>query len=92
MSITAFLFITFTGEPRITAAWVAHRATLSGLGVVNDEWFVTNGGDGFWTAVDPTDPSIVYAEAQYGNMVRYDRKSGEAIDIRPEPRKRGRYL
>ncbi|MBK9357698.1 MAG: hypothetical protein IPN08_09980 [Bacteroidales bacterium] len=60
---------------------------LSGLGVVNDEWFVTNGGDGFWTAVDPTDPNIVYAEAQYGNMVRYDRKSGEAIDIRPEPRK-----
>ncbi|MFH1121932.1 MAG: glycosyl hydrolase [Bacteroidota bacterium] len=60
---------------------------ISGLGVVNDEWFVTNGGDGFWTAVDPTDPNIVYAEAQYGNMVRYDRKSGEAIDIRPEPRK-----
>jgi len=59
----------------------------SDYGVVNDEWFVTNGGDGFWTAVDPTDPNIVYAEAQYGNMVRYDRKSGEAIDIRPEPRK-----
>lgn len=59
----------------------------SNLGVVNDEWFVTNGGDGFWTAVDPTDPNIVYAEAQYGNMVRYDRKSQEAIEIRPEPRK-----
>ena len=59
----------------------------SDYGVVNDEWFVTNGGDGFWTAVDPVDPNIVYAEAQYGNMVRYDRKSGEAMDIRPEPRK-----
>lgn len=59
----------------------------SSLGVVSDEWMVTNGGDGFWTAVDPLDPNIVYAEAQYGNMVRYDRKSGEAIDIRPEPRK-----
>lgn len=59
----------------------------SNYGVVNDEWFVTNGGDGFWTAVDPTNPDIVYAEAQYGNMVRYDRKSGEALDIRPEPRK-----
>jgi photosystem II stability/assembly factor-like uncharacterized protein len=59
----------------------------SNYGVINDEWFVTNGGDGFWTAVDPTNPDIVYAEAQYGNMVRYDRKSGEAIDIRPEPRK-----
>ncbi|MBZ0199887.1 MAG: glycosyl hydrolase [Ignavibacteriaceae bacterium] len=61
--------------------------TLSRDGIVNDDWYVTNGGDGFWTASDPTNPDIVYAEAQYGNMVRYDRKSGEALDIRPEPRK-----
>ena len=60
---------------------------LSSYGVLNDDWFVTNGGDGFWTAADPTDPNIVYAEAQYGNVVRYDRKSGEAMDIRPEPHK-----
>ncbi len=61
--------------------------TLSKDGIVNSDWFVTNGGDGFWGAVDPKDPNIVYAEAQYGNMVRFDRKSGEAIDIRPEPAK-----
>lgn len=59
--------------------------TLSTDGIVNSDWFVTNGGDGFWTAVDPIDPNIVYAESQYGGMVRYDRKSGEAIYIRPEP-------
>ncbi len=56
-------------------------------GVANDEWFITNGGDGFWSQIDPEDPNIVYAESQYGGMVRYDRKSQEAIDIRPEPRK-----
>lgn len=60
------------------------RTIYSG-GAVNDDWIVTNGGDGFWTAIDPTDPNIVYAESQYGGMVRYDKKSGEAIDIRPEP-------
>ena len=60
--------------------------TISSDGIVNSDWFVTNGGDGFWTAADPVNPDIVYAEAQYGNMVRYDRLSGEAIDIRPEPR------
>ena len=59
--------------------------TLSTDGIVNSDWFVTNGGDGFWTAIDPTDPNIVYAESQYGGMVRFDRKSGEAIYIRPEP-------
>jgi len=62
-------------------------ATISRDGIVNDDWFITNGGDGFWTAVDPENPNIVYAEAQYGNMVRYDRSSGEALDIRPEPGK-----
>jgi photosystem II stability/assembly factor-like uncharacterized protein len=56
-------------------------------GVLTDEWFVTNGGDGFWSQIDPVDPNIVYAESQYGGMVRYDRKSQEAVDIRPEPRK-----
>jgi photosystem II stability/assembly factor-like uncharacterized protein len=61
--------------------------SLCHAGVLSDDWFVTNGGDGFWSQIDPVDPNIVYAEAQYGNMVRYDRKSKEAVDIRPEPRK-----
>jgi len=61
--------------------------TLSSDGIVNSDWFVTNGGDGFWGAIDPVEPNIVYAEAQYGNMVRYDKANGEAIDIRPEPGK-----
>jgi photosystem II stability/assembly factor-like uncharacterized protein len=61
--------------------------TLSNDGIVNSDWFVTNGGDGFWSAVDPEEPNIVYAESQYAGMVRYDRQSKEAIDIRPEPRK-----
>jgi len=58
----------------------------SGAGVLTDDWFVTNGGDGFWSQIDPVEPNIVYAESQYGGMVRYDRKSEEALDIRPEPR------
>lgn len=61
--------------------------SISGSGVVSDEWFPTNGGDGFWSQIDPLDPNIVYAESQYGGMVRFDRKSQEAVDIRPEPRK-----
>jgi photosystem II stability/assembly factor-like uncharacterized protein len=61
--------------------------TLSSDGIVNSDWFITNGGDGFWSAVDPENSNIVYAESQYGGMVRYDRESGEMIDIRPEPPK-----
>lgn len=61
--------------------------TISRDGIVNSDWFVTNGGDGFWSAVDPKDPNTVYAEAQYGWMVRYNRETKESIYIRPEPRK-----
>lgn len=61
--------------------------TTSRSGVINDEWFVTNGGDGFWAATDPDDPNIAYAESQYGNMTRYDKKSGERMSIKPRERK-----
>jgi len=60
--------------------------TISEDGIVHADWVVTQGGDGFWSAVDPQDPNIVYAEYQYGGMCRYDKKSGESIPIRPEPR------
>jgi len=56
-------------------------------GVINDEWFVTLGGDGFWIATDPDNPDIVYTEYQYGNLFRYDKKSGERVSIKPRERK-----
>ncbi len=59
---------------------------ISSDGVTSDEWFNTVGGDGFFSQVDPTDPNIVYAEWQYGNIVRYDRKSMEINVIKPQPR------
>jgi photosystem II stability/assembly factor-like uncharacterized protein len=57
--------------------------TVSATGIINADWFVTTGGDGFESQADPEDPSVVYAQSQYGGLVRYDRKSGEAIDIKP---------
>jgi photosystem II stability/assembly factor-like uncharacterized protein len=56
-------------------------------GVVNDDWFVTMGGDGFWVAIDPDDENIVYTEYQYGNAYRYDKKSQETVSIKPVPPK-----
>jgi photosystem II stability/assembly factor-like uncharacterized protein len=54
-------------------------------GIANSDWFVTTDGDGFKTVVDPQDPNAVYAQSQYGVLSRYDRKSGELIDIQPQP-------
>ncbi|MFC1640158.1 WD40/YVTN/BNR-like repeat-containing protein [Gemmatimonadota bacterium] len=54
-------------------------------GVVNADWFVTVGGDGFWLAVDPGDPKTVYTESQYGRLTRFDTKTGERRLIQPQP-------
>ncbi len=59
--------------------------TRSLHGITNADWFITNGGDGFQPAVDPEDPNIIYGQAQYGWLVRYDRKSGERVGIQPQP-------
>ena len=57
--------------------------TISGNGIVNSDWFITNGGDGFESQADYVDSNIIYAESQYGGLVRFDRKSGEILEIRP---------
>lgn len=54
-------------------------------GIMNQEWYITLGGDGFETVVDPADPNILYSQAQYGELNRYDRRSGEKVDIKPQP-------
>lgn len=56
-------------------------------GIVSSDWYTTQGGDGFESAVDPEDPHIVYAQSQYGGLVRYDKKSGETLGIKPKERK-----
>ena len=58
--------------------------TISASGITNADWYVTVGGDGFKTVVDPLDPNIVYSEWQFGGLVRYDKKTGEAFDIKPQ--------
>jgi photosystem II stability/assembly factor-like uncharacterized protein len=58
--------------------------TLSASGITNADWFITVGGDGFKSVVDPKDANIVYSEWQYGGLIRYDRKTGEAFDIKPQ--------
>ena len=57
--------------------------TLNDRGIVNSDWYVTQTGDGFESQIDPSDPNIVYAQAQYGGLQRFDKKSGEGVPIKP---------
>ncbi len=58
--------------------------TTSTHGIMNRDWLVVVGGDGFQPQVDPENPDIVYAEWQYAGLVRYDRKTRELVDIQPQ--------
>ncbi len=58
--------------------------TISANGIMNADWYFTSIGDGFETQVDQTNPDIIYAQAQYGVLSRYDKKSGEFLYIQPQ--------
>ncbi len=61
-------------------------------GINNKDWDVTYGGDGFWSSPHPTNSNLVYAEYQGGHMARYNKKTGQAKDIKPYPEKGGPKL
>ncbi|MDQ7087846.1 MAG: glycosyl hydrolase [Acidobacteriota bacterium] len=54
-------------------------------GIRNADWFITLYADGHQPAVEPGNPDIVYSEWQQGNLVRYDRTTGEIVYIQPQP-------
>jgi len=58
--------------------------TRNAHGIMNFDFFVTNGGDGFRSVVDPEDTNIIYAESQNGGLVRFDRRTGQRIGIQPQ--------
>ena len=58
-------------------------SAVRAAGIMNSDWFRIGGGDGFYTALDPTDYNIVYTESQDGNTNRYDLRTGRNTNIRP---------
>ncbi|MCU0625811.1 MAG: glycoside hydrolase [Gemmatimonadaceae bacterium] len=57
----------------------------------NEAWRYISGGDGFYTAQDPTDPDIVYSESQGGNIGRLNMATGERTSL-VKPSWRSRFL
>jgi photosystem II stability/assembly factor-like uncharacterized protein len=58
--------------------------TISPRGTIrNEDWTNVGGGDGFYAAIDPTDPDIVYYESQGGNVQRRDLRTWQSRNIRP---------
>ena len=66
-------------------SWGGPVRTLYRRGITNEDWFRVGGGDGFYTQVDPNDPTTLYVESQNGNVSRLDLETSERKSIRPEP-------
>ncbi len=81
----ALPFYNVHGGAQDNGSQVGPSRTLNANGIANSDWTITYGADGYACAVDPTDPAIIYLEWQEGNLLRYDRKSHEAVPISPGP-------
>lgn len=80
-------FYNVYGGTQDNASLAGPSRSLSDNGISNEEWINTHGGDGFETQVDPSNANIVYAQSQYGVLVRFDKSSGEELGIQPQERK-----
>ena len=65
--------------------WVGPSQTRSKEGILNSDWINIEGGDGFSCVFDTEDPNVVFAESQQGYVHRFNLKTGESKDLRPEP-------
>ncbi len=52
-------------------------------GITNRDWFKIVEGDGEWAVPDPTNPRLIWADSQNGELVVYDRVSHESTNVRP---------
>jgi len=57
-----------------------------GGGLSNQDWDFLFDGDGYHCAFDPTDPDVVYAEAQGGVVARVNLRTAVVRNIRPSPK------
>ncbi len=79
----AFPFYNIFGGTQDNSSMGGPSRTINSAGIPNDEWFITQGGDGFESQVDWQNPAIIYAQSQHGFLARYDKNTGERVSIKP---------
>jgi photosystem II stability/assembly factor-like uncharacterized protein len=67
------------------SSWCGPGWTQDPTGILDRDWFATNGGDGVYAVPAPDDPNIIYNSTQNGFFMKYDRTTRQIHDMEPYP-------
>ncbi|MEY2561776.1 MAG: hypothetical protein QOG51_2191, partial [Verrucomicrobiota bacterium] len=85
-------FYRIAGGLQDNSNWVGPSGVQSKEGIRNSDWTPFTGADGFYVLFDPADRDTVYGDNQGGAVHRFNMRTGELRQLRPEaPEGQQRY-
>ena len=64
-------------------SWFGPSTVWESRGIMNAHWRRVGGGDGFSVFNDPSDPDYGYSMSQQGNLLRFEKETGQRVGIQP---------
>ncbi len=65
------------------SGWCGPSSSLADHVVSGNDWYTVVGGDGEYAVPAPSNPDVVYADAEDGAIFRFDRKTKQSLFIMP---------
>ena len=78
-------FYMIYGGLQDNGSWGLPARSRHRFGISNAELISIGGGDGFFAAVHPEKPDQILSDSQGGNIVRFDKRTGQSQRISPYP-------
>ena len=64
--------------------WEGPSNSRDRSGILNQYWYATGGGDGFYAQIDPRDWTVLYRNLQMGGIERHDLRTFLSQGIKPQ--------